>query len=72
MERMMASTTMPTLLLGGEGGGDPDAMYASWQRALRIEHVRGLIIGRTMLFPPDNDVAAAVDTAVSLLGRENT
>ncbi|MFI9603236.1 deoxyribose-phosphate aldolase [Streptomyces sp. NPDC052043] len=71
MERMMASTTMPTLLLGGEGGGDPDAMYASWQRALRIEHVRGLIIGRTMLFPADGDVAGAVDTAVSLLGRES-
>lgn len=72
MERMMASTTMPTLLLGGEGGGDPDAMYASWQRALRIEHVRGLTIGRTMLFPPNDDVVGAVDTAVSLLGRGDT
>ncbi|MFJ6572178.1 deoxyribose-phosphate aldolase [Streptomyces sp. NPDC091292] len=71
MERMMASTTLPTLLLGGEGGGDPDAMYASWQRALRIEHVRGLTVGRTMLFPPDDDVAGAVDTAVSLLGRDD-
>ncbi|MFJ4689049.1 deoxyribose-phosphate aldolase [Streptomyces sp. NPDC091377] len=70
MERMMASTTLPTLLLGGEGGGDPDAMYASWQKALRIEQVRGLIIGRTMLFPADGDVSGAVDTAVSLLGRE--
>ncbi|MFE2045167.1 deoxyribose-phosphate aldolase [Streptomyces sp. NPDC059477] len=70
MERMMASTTMPTLLLGGEGGGDPDAMYASWQKALRIEHVRGLIIGRTMLFPSDGDVRGAIDTAVSLLGRD--
>ncbi|GAA4956370.1 hypothetical protein GCM10023205_18160 [Yinghuangia aomiensis] len=71
MERMMASTTMPTLLLGGEGGGDVDAMYASWQKALEIEHVRGLIIGRTMLFPHDGDVAKAVDTAVSLLGRDD-
>ncbi|MET8828113.1 deoxyribose-phosphate aldolase [Streptomyces sp. NPDC004610] len=70
MERMMASTTLPTLLLGGEGGGDPDAMYASWRDALRIEHVRGLIIGRTMLFPPDGDVSGAIDTAVALLGRD--
>ncbi|WP_346011770.1 deoxyribose-phosphate aldolase [Streptomyces sp. SID3343] len=69
MERMMASTTMPTLLLGGEGGADVDAMYASWQKALEIPHVRGLIIGRTMLFPQNGDVAGAVDTAVSLLGR---
>jgi hypothetical protein len=29
--------------------------------------VRGLVIGRTLLYPPDDDVAAAVDTAVSLV-----
>ena len=29
--------------------------------------VRGLVVGRTMLYPPDDDVAAAVDTAVSLV-----
>lgn len=69
MERMMASTTLPTLLLGGEGGADPERMYASWQNALKIPQVRGLIAGRTMLFPADGDVAAAVDTAVSLLQR---
>ncbi|WP_256107416.1 deoxyribose-phosphate aldolase [Streptomyces sp. ODS05-4] len=69
MERMMASTTLPTLLLGGEGGARPDAMYESWRRALDIPQVRGLVIGRTMLFPEGGDVVAAVDTAVSLLGR---
>ncbi|GGO92553.1 Cgl0159 family (beta/alpha)8-fold protein [Wenjunlia tyrosinilytica] len=69
MERMMASTTLPTLLLGGEGGKDTDAMYAAWQNALKVPQVRGLTIGRTMLFPADGDVAGAVDTAVSLLNR---
>jgi len=29
--------------------------------------VRGLVVGRALLCPPDGDVAAAVDTAVSLL-----
>jgi hypothetical protein len=29
--------------------------------------VRGLVVGRTLLYPPDDDVAAAVDTAVSLV-----
>nr|WP_104530709.1 deoxyribose-phosphate aldolase [Wenjunlia vitaminophila] len=67
MERMMASTTLPTLLLGGDGSQDPEAMYASWRNALRIEQVRGLTVGRTMLFPADGDVATAVDTAVGLL-----
>ncbi|MCZ4123874.1 Cgl0159 family (beta/alpha)8-fold protein [Streptomyces sp. H39-S7] len=69
MERMMASTTLPTLLLGGEGADGPDERYAAWQKALRIPQVRGLILGRTMLFPDDGDVAAAVDTAASLLDR---
>lgn len=69
MERMMSSTTLPTLLLGGEGGGDRDALYESWRRALRIPQVRGLIVGRTLLYPPGGDVASAVDTAVSLLDR---
>jgi hypothetical protein len=29
--------------------------------------VRGLVVGRTMLYPSDDDVAKAVDTAVSLV-----
>jgi hypothetical protein len=29
--------------------------------------VRGLVVGRTLLFPPDDDVAGAVDAAVGLL-----
>jgi hypothetical protein len=29
--------------------------------------VHGLVVGRTLLFPPDDDVAGAVDTAVSLM-----
>lgn len=69
MERMMASTTLPTLLLGGEGGSAEEARYAAWHQALQIPQVRGLIIGRTMLFPPDDDVTKAIDTAVSLLPR---
>ncbi len=67
MERVMESTTLPTLLLGGDPDGSPDERYASWQAALRLPSVRGLVLGRTMLYPPDDDVAGAVDTAVSLV-----
>ena len=41
--------------------------HAAWQAALMLPSVRGLVVGRTMLYPPDGDVAAAVDTAVSLV-----
>jgi hypothetical protein len=67
MERVMASTTLPTLLLGGDPATAPEETYAAWQHALAQPSVRGLVVGRTLLFPPDDDVAAAVDTAVSLV-----
>ena len=67
MERVAAASTLPVLLLGGDSAGDPDRMYASWQQALRLPTVRGLVVGRSLLYPPDDDVAGAVDTAVGLL-----
>jgi hypothetical protein len=67
MERVAAASTLPVLLLGGDSAGDPDLMYASWQQALRLPTVRGLVVGRSLLYPPDDDVAGAVDTAVGLL-----
>jgi DhnA family fructose-bisphosphate aldolase class Ia len=70
MERVMAATTMPTLLLGGDSGVDPDETFAAWEDALSLPGVRGLTVGRTLLYPPDGDVAAAVDTAARLVHTE--
>jgi len=67
MERVMDATTLPTLLLGGDPDSAPDETYAQWQAALALPSVRGLVVGRTMLYPADDDVAKAVDTAVSLV-----
>jgi DhnA family fructose-bisphosphate aldolase class Ia len=67
MERVMAATTLPTLLLGGDPDGSPDETYASWQRALGLPGIRGLVVGRTLLYPPDGDVEAAVRVAAELV-----
>ncbi|WP_369135928.1 class I fructose-bisphosphate aldolase [Modestobacter sp. I12A-02662] len=67
MERVMDATTLPTLLLGGDPSGHPEETYASWRDALALPAVRGLVIGRTLLYPPGDDVATAVDTAVALV-----
>ena len=67
MERVMDATTLPTLLLGGDPDSAPDETYAEWQAALALPSVRGLVVGRTMLYPADDDVAKAVDTAVTLV-----
>jgi DhnA family fructose-bisphosphate aldolase class Ia len=66
MERAMAATTLPAVILGGEVS-DPDKAFASWSKALALPTVVGLVIGRSLLFPPNDDVAGAVDAAVSLL-----
>jgi hypothetical protein len=67
MERVMAATTLPALILGGEVADDQDGALAGWAKALALPSVQGLVIGRTLLYPPGDDVAAAVDAAVSLL-----
>jgi hypothetical protein len=66
MDRVLAATTMPVLLLGGEvGAGDPSDQ--PWRAAAASPAVAGLAVGRALLYPPDGDVAAAVDEAVELL-----
>jgi DhnA family fructose-bisphosphate aldolase class Ia len=72
MERVMEATTLPTLLLGGDPQSQPDEMYAAWERALRLPGVRGLVAGRTILYPQDDDVELAVDTAAALVHGPRT
>jgi hypothetical protein len=67
LPRVMDATTLPTLLLGGDPQGRPDDTYAAWGRALDLPAVRGLVVGRALLYPPDGDVAAAVAIAAELV-----
>jgi DhnA family fructose-bisphosphate aldolase class Ia len=67
LDRVLDATTLPTLLLGGDPQGDAHDTYAAWGEALRIPAVRGLVVGRALLYPPDGDVAAAVDIAAELV-----
>ena len=67
MDRVMAATTFPTLLLGGDPDSNPEETFASWRAALQLPAVRGLVVGRTLLYPADDDVAAAVDTAAAMV-----
>ena len=62
-----AVSTLPVLILGGDPGKNWDAAFADWARALEQPTVRGLVIGRALLFPPDGDVASAVQRAAALV-----
>jgi len=70
LDRVMRATTLPTLLLGGDPDDDPKATFASWQRAMAIPQVRGLVAGRTLLYPKDGDVARAVDAAAAIVAEK--
>jgi hypothetical protein len=59
MERVADAFTLPALLLGGEIGDRPDEKFDRWRKALTMPNVRGLVVGRNLLYPADDDVAAA-------------
>ena len=67
MDAVLAATTLPVLLLGGEVSPDQGAQFAAWEKALSTPQVRGMVVGRSLLYPPDGDVAAAVDTVVGMM-----
>jgi DhnA family fructose-bisphosphate aldolase class Ia len=67
MEPVLAATTLPVVLLGGEVAADQDAQFALWQKALGNPQVRGMVVGRSLLYPPDGDVAGAVDAVVGMM-----
>jgi hypothetical protein len=67
MESVLAATTLPVVLLGGEVSADQGAQFAAWSKALTSPNVRGMVVGRTLLFPPDGNVEAAVDATVEMI-----
>ncbi len=67
MERVLAASSLPALILGGEVRADQETAYRQWEGALACPSAQGFVLGRTMLFPPDDDVDAVLDTVIGLL-----
>ena len=67
MEAVLAATTLPVVLLGGEVSPDQGAQFAAWSKALASPNVRGMVVGRSLLYPPTGDVEAAVDATVEMM-----
>jgi hypothetical protein len=66
-ETVFGSTTLPCVVLGGVPGSDPADALASWGKTLSHPVVRGLVVGRTLLYPPGGDVGSAVHAAAEVL-----
>lgn len=65
MAEVAAATTLPILMLGGEPVGDSDETFALWETAMKEPNVRGVVAGRTLLYPNDGDPEGAVGRAVA-------
>jgi hypothetical protein len=64
---VLGATTLPAVVLGGVPGPRVEDDIASWGSSLRHPVCRGLVVGRALLYPPDGDVAGAVDAAAKVL-----
>lgn len=71
-EIVYGATTLPSLVLGGKPERDFSGELSSWGDTLLHPAVRGLIVGRVLLYPADGDVEAAVASASSLLANTTT
>jgi hypothetical protein len=66
-ELVFAATTLPCVVLGGVPSRNPGEDLGSWRGALAQPVVRGLVVGRALLYPPDGDVRTAVADAAQVL-----
>jgi DhnA family fructose-bisphosphate aldolase class Ia len=67
MERVMQATTLPTLLLGGDPSTHSHDVYTAWEKSLALPGVRGLVVGRALLYPANGDFMDAVERAAKLV-----
>ncbi|CAN5874122.1 hypothetical protein BH20ACT6_BH20ACT6_03020 [soil metagenome] len=67
MGQVLAASTLPVVLLGGEVTYDAAAQRDTWRKALAHSTAVGMVVGRSLLYPPDGDVAGAVDATVELM-----
>jgi hypothetical protein len=67
---VLDGTTLPVVVLGGMPSESVADDLTAWGKALRHPVVRGLVVGRALLYPPDDDVAVAVAAAAKVLRGE--
>lgn len=67
MSEVAGATTLPILMLGGEPVGDSDETFALWELGMNEPNVRGVVAGRTLLYPNDGNPEGAVARAAAAI-----
>ena len=68
-ETVVAATSMPVLLVGGDPGADIATVVDRWRTLLAMPQVRGMVTGRSLLFPADGDIDRSLAAVADALGR---
>jgi DhnA family fructose-bisphosphate aldolase class Ia len=63
MSEVAGATSLPVLMLGGEPEGNPDELFNRWTLGMKVLNVRGLVAGRSLLYPVNGDSESAVRRA---------
>lgn len=67
MAEVAGATSMPILMLGGDPGADAERTFDRWRTSLEEPNVRGLVAGRTLLYPHGEEPEQAVARAASIV-----
>jgi len=67
MKEVAGATSLPILMLGGDPSGGVDPILEMWETGMKEPNVRGLLAGRTLLYPPDGDIEAATKRAAQIV-----
>lgn len=71
MAEVAGATSMPILMLGGDPGKDTAQTFERWENAMNETNVRGLLAGRTLLYPNVGSVEEAIRQAAELVHGVN-
>ena len=72
MAQVAAATTLPILMLGGEPEANPDELFNRWTLGMKEPNVRGLVAGRSLLYPLNGDSESAVRRAGQVVRPTST
>lgn len=67
MSEVAGATSLPILMLGGEPSSDTNSVFDRWADAMVEPNVRGVVAGRTLLYPSDGDPEGATQRAAALV-----
>ena len=69
MAEVAGATSLPILMLGGEPTADDSELFDRWAAGLKVANVRGLVAGRSLLYPADSNSLGAVARAAELVRK---